>query len=557
MSTANQLITPVAASMIRGFQDGYRLLANWSGQGCGKTYAMIQTAHFLAETRKVITPVAAKDGRPIPGKYTLSPPDILLIADTHEKLKGNLMSEAEKYFADVRGARLYSNPENLHYKLENGATIKFKSYTYYPSSGKNSILGQKYVAILSDETHELHESFLTEAPQRARLRNICTKTGKVYSGQVAFVGMPQANDYWLRFCRDLSVGDEERGLAPMPVKFIHIRTNTNPVLDPDHEERVIRPTCSSEDEFIATCQIVPGATFAAKGSYYDNVSGELYPKGNVLAASQLWASIDEQKPSRATTPSLSPTDTRSSLSSDSIRKQLKNYPTYISYDPGNNSTSVLFWQFHKIDGKRKAVIVDQYVPDEFTSDQTLLAYLRNSGYNIVQAIVDPFRGNQRSGQADGKTTVMLLQRSTTEDPDGLGPGLGVKVSANWPQYKTFVKDGIWRTRARICTLDGDRSILILDNVWNDDTCKRGIKFSLQNYGPDMKTGEPSKKGASEKASHICDAMRYFVIEHLWDTPEEEQKVSTPSRAKPSVQRQHFTQKNPSAISFGRSGSYGR
>lgn len=458
-------LTPVGERMLRALMEGKEITCNWSGLGSGKTFAQIQAAHILCETRAIYDRVTRKK----------SPMRILITAESEPKLKANMLVQAQKYFQNVRGAHLNQDKGYTRYILENGSEIVFKAYKIYPNLGKCSIEGEEYAVIFSDETQELDESFYEISLDRARRPNVDLITGKEYMGQVVWSGRPQSDDTFL------SEAKRKQDLGSS-VEFIHCRSSSNPYLPTDYEKKQKR-NCKSHDEWVAKCQIIPGATYPAEGAYYDNIDSRDFPEGNLIE-----------------------------LSLD------KTHPTIISYDPGNESASLLFWQIHNIEGEPKAIIVDEYHPSGFASEQDIVAYIKSRDYNLIEVIVDPYRGTQRSALADGDTTVRFLERKPNENPDGRGGGLGVRVTYKFPEVRKIVKEGIFRTAARISDVDNNKTILIRKELWESPTYDRGIKFSLQNFKPDEKTGQPDKTKSSGRASHCADALRYFVIEHLWDGP---------------------------------------
>lgn len=463
-------ITPVAKAIIKRLDAGDEIVCVWSGLGCGKSRAVIDAALVLCHTRKTIDQVTGE----------LSPFRILIAAESATKLRQNLMLEAEEVYSKIAGAEFHADPMYPRWQFANGSTVAFRGFKVFPS-GKNSIEGQKFGCIFSDETQELPNEWFQVSISRARLPNVnIYNNALVYSGQVVWLGYPQADDRFLREAR-------RRRDEGAKVALLHFRSSSNPWLPRDYEERQKR-NYATQEEFEAVCQIKPGLTFPARNSYYgDVVSGMAYADGGSLLDIPLDRSL----------------------------------PTVLSADPGNLSYSVLFWQLHEVDGELKAVVVDEWMPSTSTSDQDAIREILSRGYDLSKMIIDPFASNAAARQADGLSTVQLLQRPIDANPDGRGGGLGIEIVSRLGN-RGAVKEGISRTRARLKDVDGNRSILIRKELWDNPNFDRGIRFAVQNYAPDVTTGQPCKKkgSASEAASHCADALRYYVASELWHGPPE-------------------------------------
>lgn len=474
----NDQYTPVARETWNALEGGSEVTCVWSGVGCGKTRSLVQVAHWLCETRRVIDPVTRMQ----------KPMRISIIAESLNKIMQNFHVEAVEYFQHIKGATFIASSDHRRWKLRNGATISYRHYEYNERTQKSSIRGQKYCVMFSDETQELNEHFFEESLERCRLPNVSLVTGKEYTGQVVWSGQPTSNDRFL-------LEAKRRAKLGTRVSFVHCSTASNQFNPPDYQERQKR-NCASMEEWVAKCQIEPGATYPAKDAYYDNIKGEEFPNGNLITLD-----VD------------------------------KSHPTIISWDPGNNTTSILFFQLHQIKNTTQAIMVDEWHPDTYTDETTAIQSILNKGYNLQACVLDPFESIKRDRAAEGRTLVQRLQRGVNENPDGTGGGLGCQIIWNFPSFKKPVKEGIYRTRARICDIDGNRTILINRDLWDQPKFTRGIKFSLQNYKPDPATGAPDKRSssASNSASHCCDALRYFVLEYLWDS---EHSKSTPVRIRP-------------------------
>lgn len=467
-----RVVTPVCRAIMRSLDAGDEIVCVWSGLGCGKTRAIPQVAYMLCHSRRVVDQETGER----------KPMSVLIVAESLTKLTQNVMIEAEEEFSQVAGAVFHGDPKYPRWTFANGSTVAFRGFQVYPS-GRNSIEGQKFGVILSDETQELHNDWPNICTSRARLPNENIITGKRYSGQMVWIGYPQSDDRFLREAK-------ARAARGTRTSFIYLRSNSNPWLPSDYEDRQ-RRNYSTQSEWEAVCQVVPGATFPARHSYYGDV--------------------------------VSPTDHREGGSLIDLPLD-HTAPTTVTIDPGNESYSCLFWQTHDIDGEAKAVIVDEWHADGMTTDRAAIDAILARGFNLSLAVLDPFAGNQRSRHADAMTTIALMRRKVGEQhPDGRGGGLGCEVVATLPGERGSVKAGIDRVRARFCDVDGRRSVLIRRELWESPASDRGLRFAVQNYCPDAATGQPLKKkgSASEAASHCADSLRYGVAgTELWQGPPE-------------------------------------
>lgn len=464
------VVTPVCREIMKALDDNAEICCVWSGLGVGKTRAIPEIAFMLCHSRRTIDPVTG----------TLSPMRVLICAESITKLTQNVMLEAEAVYSGVGGAVFHGDVKYPRWEFANGSVVAFRGFQVYPS-GRNSIDGQKHNVILSDETQELDSRWPNICTSRARLPNVNIATGQRYTGQSVWIGYPQADDRFLREAK-------ARAARGTKVSFLYLRSNTNPWLPSDYEDRQKR-NYATLAEWEAVCQIKPGLTFPARHSYYgDVVSTDDHRAGGSLITMPLNHAID----------------------------------TTVSIDPGNESYSALFWQTHVIDGTAKAIIVDEWHADAMTTDRAAIDVILARGYALSLAVLDPFAGNQRSRHADAMTTVQLMRRAVGEaHADGRGGGLGCEVVATLPGERGSVKAGIDRTRARFCDVNGTRSILIRRELWDDPKSDRGLRFAVQNYAPDPATGEPLKrKGtASEAASHCADSLRYGIAgTSLWHAP---------------------------------------
>lgn len=464
------VVTPVCREIMKALDDNNECVCVWSGLGVGKTRSIPEVAFMLCHSRRTLDPVTG----------ALSPMRVLICAESLTKLRQNVMCEADAVFADVEGAVFHGDSKWPRWEFANGAIVVFRGFQVYPS-GKNSIDGQKYGVIMSDETSELDSAWPNICTSRARLPNVNLITGKRYTGQSVWIGYPQADDRFLREAK-------ARAAKGTKVAFLYLRSNTNPWLPSDYEERQKR-NYATVQEWEAVCQIVPGSTFPARHSYYgDVVSPTCYREGGSLIDMPLDHSA----------------------------------PTTVTIDPGNESYSATFWQTHVIDGKAYAIIVDEWMASSMTTDRAAIDAILDRGFNLTLAVCDPFSGNQKSRHADAMTTVQLLRRKVDEQhADGRGGGLGCEVVANLPGERSSVKAGIDRVRARFRDVDGNRSILIRRPLWDAPESDRGIRFAVQNYCPDIATGQPLKKkgSASETASHCADSLRYGIAgTPLWFAP---------------------------------------
>lgn len=461
--------TPVGADILTALADGDELVGCWGGVGCGKSYSIAGLCLVLGMTRAALDPETGEPAGPL---------HILVTGRSHGQLRKNLWSA----FRDVVGAaggRWIAEPEWRRWELPNGGVITFHPYVCHGTGDEssNSLEGMSLHVLIADETAQLPPSFWDHSLERCRLPSVDVVSGRRYPAQVVWLSRPAAADGYIRETR-------RRIAAGTPGRVIIGRTRDNVHVDPvTYLRKLARGR--SKAEFEALTQETPGATYPAKGAIYGDLVAEEWPAGN------LW------------TP---PAD-------------VSTYPTLLAIDSGVHTTSCLWIQLRELAPGHAAVcVVDEWHPETATDVQAIVAEARRRPWQLAEVIIDPAAGARQ--RAAGLTSeVDVLRRQPDDDPDGLGGGLGVPVTATLPEKRRSVRGGVMRVMARIRAADGTRSLVVDRRLWDSPPHDRGLRHTVQVYewGPD---GEPLKGRRGRDADHCADALRYAVACHAWGGPPE-------------------------------------
>lgn len=252
----------------------------------------------------------------------------------------------------------------------------------------------------------------------------------------------------------------------MLVSILYPPTSSNRYLTSDYLDS-LRASVSTEDEFIALTQSVPGALMAAKTSIY-SVFESQHNLIDVAPGGSTWACMDFNV----------------------------------------DQPSVLYIQERVHQGRRQAVIVGEWCPDEEVLVTALVEQLNSAPWPLAGIICDP-AGNARNVAAHRSIV------DTLRLPKAKG-GTGLQVHSKVYAERRAVELGVSRVRVRICNYNGDRDILVLRELWDAPKFRRGIKHTILGYQRDPETRTILTGAKGDHADHIADALRYYVIERLWD-----------------------------------------
>lgn len=472
--------TPIGADMLYELVTGRTLTAVWGGVGSGKSYAIPQLCVYAGLTRQAYDPVAGAPAGPI---------DILITGRTRSEMMQNLWRPFTEVVEAIGGVWV-PDPKWYRWELPNGARITWHQYQCHGDEGRNTLEGRTYSIVISDETAQLKSTFFSHAFERCRRPSIDV-WGRVYDGQVFWVGRPAANDAYLREAK-------RRAKAGADVRILYGRTRDNLWNGPGYLENI--RTGRSKAEYEALTQEVIGATYPSKGRIYDDFEAEMWPAGNLV-----------------------------NLPDDVERR-----PSWVVVDTSVLHTSVMWMQVHEVEGEQLLVVVDEWHPHGVpTSIQDIIAECRARPWRLVGVIIDP--AARRREKAAGLTSeVDVIGREPDEDPDGLGGGLGVPVRSIIPTARRGVHDGIMRVKARLCSAAGTRSLVVARRLWDDPPHQAGLRHTVQAYAWDPVTGAPKKAEDCDHADNPGDVLRYAVCHLAWDGPPQPIDPDGPGPAEPPI-----------------------
>ncbi len=462
-------VTPVGADIGHELRSGRRLIAVWGGVGSGKSYSIAQQCLELGMTRRLWNVEDQCDGGPM---------QIAVVGRNYGDLRKNLW----RAFVDViqaAGGRYVGDPEWRRWVLPSGAVITWHSYKCHgtTSESSNSLEGQGYAVMISDETAQLPDPYFKHSRERSRLPSYDVRTGRLYRGQCVWISRPTEDDRYLREARRLRTEGYD-------VAVLYGRTRDNGTIGGlayANELKIGR----SLAEWQAITQEVVGATMPVSGSIISDWVPDLWPNGNLYPAALVGY----------------------------------DYPTILSIDPGVTTTSALWLQCRDLaPGVPGLVVVDEWHPSDPTSVQDIIREAHARPWQLAEAIIDPAADARQRSNPGLTSEVRILMRDKDADPDGLGGGLGVPVRAVIPAARRSVRDGLLRVNGRVLDATGDRRLVCVDSLWNQPRYDRGLRFGVQSYRWDDRTGEPMKGSRCGNADHVIDALRYAVVHHAWDGP---------------------------------------
>ncbi len=392
---------------------------------------------------------------------------------TQNELKRSFWNPFQAIIAPA-GGRFISEPGAHRWVMPNGSVIHWAPYRLFGTQGESesSLEGLGASVIFGDEATQYPDEFFDHTLERTSQPSVHIVTGQQYpSSQVVWLSRPASDTRFV----DIARAHHKAGLSGSV-----ILSRTRDVQTPEFLEKMRRT--HSKAHFDAVTQEVAWATMPINGAIFSDFKPEEWPEGNLL-----------------------------SLDLD------KSHPTYLAIDPGVTTTSCLWIQVHNVLGSPLAVVVDEWHPNTPTSTQDVVREASRRSYNLTEVIIDP-AADSRTRAAGLATEARILARQPNEDPDGLGPGLGVEVRSVIPQSRRGVRDGVYRLLARFCAADGTRSLVVRRALWDAATQERGIRFSLQNYKWDPQTGDPLKGQRGRHADHCIDALRYWMCLNAWHGP---------------------------------------
>lgn len=439
------LVLPVAEAIIRSVVDptAPRILALNSGVGAGKSYAIGQGVHLAAATRpKSLHLVSA-------GTYPL------LMSVLQPRI-----AEAGAGMAHFIGGSTSGHPRFIY---PNGSIINLVSYRL-PSThneAKNPWEGTDYSTLWVDEIEQLPSTVFDHSFQRNRLVS-WDWNGVEHQPLFVWSGRPGAVYHWMEKAQELA----SKGRRVAELVF---PTRSNWTLSSDYLDNM-RASMSYE-EFVCVTQEVIGARMPVRGAIYRGFN----------TARGVAYDVD---PVRGTMGVKDPETGYRQSPGNILRlpRLCRDFPTYAAVDFGVSTSAVLFIQEWQINGSPAAVVVDEWCPDVATDTPALVSGIRARGWQLAEVICDP-AGDQRSRPAGLMSEVKILRRGVDEDPDGLGPGLGVPVWSRrlslWQEgcdlvIESHPESGVgWNASARVATVVNGTTITVADNVFSDEENAQG------------------------------------------------------------------------------------
>lgn len=469
------LVLPIGEAIIKSVVDpsAPRILGINSGVGAGKSFGLAQGVHLAASTRPNSTH--------------------LVSMETY----GDLLGIMQPRLAEVIGsaARWIGGTVNPRFLYPNGSKIELINY-HLPSGraeARNSWEGHDCATLWVDEIEKLPAEVFAHSFQRCRLPS-WDWNGIEHDPLIVWCGRPGAIFHWMEKVAEL-------GAAGRHVAELVFPTRSNWTLADSYLDNM-RASLSPE-EFNCITQEVRGARMPVKGAIYRGFSTTV----------GVAADLD---PGRGTMRVFDQATGYNAAPGNILRLPYlcRDYPTYAAIDFGVTTSAVIFVQEWEVNGTMASVVVDEWCPDTPTDTPALVSGIRARGWQLVEAICDP-AGEQRQRAAGLMSEVRILRRGVEEDPDGLGPGLGVPVCSRVHPVRARVRDGVLRVAARIRAADGTRELFVASQLWDRPEGTRGIRDTVLRYewGPD---GEPLKGAKGHHADHVADALRLYVIRRAWD-----------------------------------------